>query len=96
MAEDEDWQKELSKSITRLDRVEDRFGVDLASQRPVVEKYPMLISNYYFNLIQIVDDPIWRQCIPRLEELYDSPIQFPSSPRIKVWWCADRSENRGC
>jgi lysine 2,3-aminomutase len=71
MAEDEDWQKELSKSITRLDRVEDRFGVDLASQRPVVEKYPMLISNYYFNLIQIVDDPIWRQCIPRLEELHD-------------------------
>ncbi|MEM4603386.1 MAG: hypothetical protein QW842_06270, partial [Candidatus Nezhaarchaeales archaeon] len=31
----------------------------------------MFISRYYFNLIEEVEDPIWKQCIPSPLELQD-------------------------
>lgn len=34
-----------------------------------LEKYPIRISPYYFSLIKEKNDPIWNQCIPRIEEL---------------------------
>jgi len=37
----------------------------------VVATYPMRVSRYYFDLIEEVDDPIWRQCIPSSLELQD-------------------------
>lgn len=35
----------------------------------VIKKYPMRISDYYFSLIEKKGDPIWNQCIPRIEEI---------------------------
>jgi lysine 2,3-aminomutase len=35
----------------------------------VIEKYPMRISKYYLSLIQKKNDPIWNQCIPKIEEI---------------------------
>ena len=42
----------------------------------VEKKYPLLVSDYYLNLIDsstrhIENDPIWRQCMPSADELKD-------------------------
>jgi lysine 2,3-aminomutase len=44
--------------------------------RNVEKKYPLLVSNYYLNLVDnsgknIENDPIWRQCMPSADELKD-------------------------
>ncbi len=67
----EDWKQILSQSITRPDQILNKFKVDCESLKAVVAKYPMKISKYYFNLIEEVNDPIWRQCIPSPLELQD-------------------------
>ncbi|MFH0808771.1 MAG: KamA family radical SAM protein [archaeon] len=38
----------------------------------VIQKYPMRISEHYLSLIKEKSDPIWNQCIPRIEELTDT------------------------
>lgn len=67
----EDWENSLSESITRPHQILEKFSVDTKALGTVVEKYPMKISRYYFNLIQEVGDPIWKQCIPSPLELQD-------------------------
>lgn len=37
--------------------------------REVIEKYPMRVNSYYLGLIEKMNDPIWRQAIPDIEEL---------------------------
>ncbi|MCJ7610271.1 KamA family radical SAM protein, partial [Candidatus Bathyarchaeota archaeon] len=66
-----DWKQALRQSITRPEEVGRRFGIPVSDLRPVVSRYPMRISEYYFNLIEKVDDPIWRQCVPSPMELED-------------------------
>lgn len=66
-----DWRKTLRDSITRPEQILERFHIDITQLKPVVEKYPMKITRYYFNLIEEVEDPIWRQCIPSPLELQD-------------------------
>lgn len=67
----EEWVKLLSESITKPEQILDKFRVDVESLRAVVAKYPMRVTKYYFDLIEEVDDPIWRQCIPSPLELQD-------------------------
>ncbi|MBN2422838.1 KamA family radical SAM protein [Candidatus Woesearchaeota archaeon] len=38
----------------------------------VKRKYPMKVSKYYLDLIKEKNDPIWKQCIPSIEELNDN------------------------
>ncbi len=65
----EAWQKMLQASITSPDRLTRRYGVDPRPLTEVAERYPMRVTPYYLSLIQSVDDPIWRQAIPSVEEL---------------------------
>lgn len=67
----ENWKNILKKSITRPEQILERFKVDIEPIKAVAEKYPMFVSRYYFNLIEEVDDPIWKQCIPSPLELQD-------------------------
>ncbi len=67
----EDWKKLLAQSITRPEQISNKYRVDVESLKAVVAKYPMKISKYYFELIEEVDDPIWRQCVPSTLELQD-------------------------
>jgi lysine 2,3-aminomutase len=67
----EDWKSILKKSITRPEQILDKFKIDVNPIKAVVEKYPMFISRYYFDLIEEVEDPIWKQCIPSPLELQD-------------------------
>jgi lysine 2,3-aminomutase len=68
----EQWQKSLAKSVHSLQQVVVRFGIDPEPLAPVVERYPMRITPYYFSLIKEVGDSIWRQCLPDPRELEDS------------------------
>ena len=68
----EDWKQILKQSITRPEQVWNKFKVDVQSMKAVVSRYPMKISPYYFGLIEEVNDPIWKQCIPSPMELDDS------------------------
>jgi lysine 2,3-aminomutase len=67
----EEWKKFLDQSITRPEQILSRFKVDVESLNAVVSKYPMKISKYYFDLIEEVGDPIWKQCIANPLELQD-------------------------
>jgi lysine 2,3-aminomutase len=66
-----DWRQALGQSITRPEEVSHRFDISVSDLRAVVSQYPMRISKYYFSLIQEVNDPIWRQCMPSPLELED-------------------------
>jgi len=67
----EDWKRILAQSITKPEQILSKFKVDVESLKDVVAKYPMRVSKYYFDLIDEVDDPIWKQCIPSPLELQD-------------------------
>lgn len=67
----EEWKLLLSECITKPEQLLSRFKVDITPLKAVVAKYPMKITRYYFNLIEEVDDPIWRQCVPSPLELQD-------------------------
>ncbi|MBM3292499.1 KamA family radical SAM protein [Candidatus Bathyarchaeota archaeon] len=72
---DEDWKQLLSQSITKPEQINKKFNVDVEDLKAVVANYPMMISKYFFDLIDEVGDPIWRQCVPSVEELHD-PFGF--------------------
>ena len=49
-----------------------RFKFDPNPLEQVAVNYPVCISRYYADLITAPYDPIWRQCVPSLEELDDT------------------------
>jgi L-lysine 2,3-aminomutase len=46
------------------------FSVDPAISE-VINKYPIKVGSYYINLITHEEDPIWRQAISSIKELYE-------------------------
>lgn len=74
----EHWERSLATSITSLKELADRYHIHIEPLEPVVERYPMRITRYYMGLIQEVDDPIWRQCVPDQSELEDNHL--PADP----------------
>jgi lysine 2,3-aminomutase len=66
------WERILKHSITRPEQILAKFKIDAEALKPVVAIYPMRVSPYYFDLIEEVDDPIWKQCIPSPLELQDA------------------------
>ena len=73
----EGWQQSLKESITSVDQLADVFEFDQRQLATVEAQYPMRITPYYLNLIENVDDPIWKQCVPDLRELDDSGFSDP-------------------
>ncbi|MCJ7771439.1 KamA family radical SAM protein, partial [Candidatus Bathyarchaeota archaeon] len=61
----------MAQSITKPEQIRERFDVDIESLKRVASKYPMKISRYYFDLIDEVDDPLCKQCVPSVNELVD-------------------------
>lgn len=39
--------------------------------RKVIEVFPAKVSQFYFNLIKEIDDPVWKLCIPDIREIDD-------------------------
>jgi len=71
-------ERSLAASITSLKELADRYPIDVEPLKPVVERYPMRITFYYFSLIREIGDPIWRQCVPDQRELEDNHL--PADP----------------
>jgi lysine 2,3-aminomutase len=76
-----DWRWQMAHRIRRPEQLLEYFPnlqnhPDLA---PVVGKYPMAITPYYASLIRRPDpaDPIFRMCVPQLQELVDPPFLSP-------------------
>lgn len=68
----ENWQKAFTESLTTLKELSDRYPIHLESLQMVVRHYPFRVTRYYFDLIREPNDPIWRQCIPNIEEIKDT------------------------
>jgi lysine 2,3-aminomutase len=83
------WQQRLKESVTTIDELAQRFGVDPEPLREVTARYPLKITPGYLGLIQRVGDPLWRQCVPDVRELegggYIDPLaeeQYSPVPAI--------------
>lgn len=70
----ENWQKNLSQSITHPEELADHHPVNVAFLKPVVDRYPMRITPYYLGLIREIGDPVWRQCIPDVREIEEDGL----------------------
>jgi lysine 2,3-aminomutase len=55
--------------ITNPANLSRRFHIDASSLEAVTRKYPMRITQHYFSLIEEPGDPIWRQCVPSIDEM---------------------------
>ena len=83
------WKSQLKSSYRSLGDIENRYNVlILSEQLKTEEKYPILIPEYYFNLINkenLPDDPIWKQCMPDIKELHDTiSSQDPLSEELQM------------
>jgi lysine 2,3-aminomutase len=63
------WKQQLAESITTPEQLAGHFDLDPVPLRAVTARYPLLITPHYFSLIEKPGDPIWRQCVPDLNEL---------------------------
>jgi lysine 2,3-aminomutase len=71
------WQQQLKESLTSVDELAQRFAIDPAPLARVAQRYPLRITPHYLDLIETVDDPIWRQCVPDVRELEDEGLVDP-------------------
>jgi lysine 2,3-aminomutase len=65
-----EWQALLGASLTSLEELASRFGIDPAPLRPVAERYPLRLTPHTLSLIEAPGDPLWRQSVPDPFELY--------------------------
>ena len=75
------WKKLLSASITDVETLAKacKYKIDKEKLKKVIERYPMRINPYYLSLIEDVNDPIWKQCMPDEKEItnqegYEDPL----------------------
>ncbi len=73
----EGWQQQLKDSLTRVETLAERFGLDPAPLAPVAERYPLRISPHILQLIETPGDPIWRQFVPDPLELAETGLVDP-------------------
>ncbi len=69
-----EWQKEFKNSITTAEQLCEALKLpdrERDKYRRIISRYPMMITPYYFSLIDLNDpeDPIAKMCIPSEEEL---------------------------
>lgn len=63
------WKSQLAASVVTPEQLAERFGIDPQPLRVVAARYPLRITPHYLGLIEKPGDPIWRQCVPELQEL---------------------------
>jgi lysine 2,3-aminomutase len=67
------WQQLLKdESIASLEKLADRFGrehIDVEALKPAFDNFQMRLTPEVLALIKEVDDPIWKQYVPTVEEL---------------------------
>ncbi|MDX2493679.1 MAG: KamA family radical SAM protein [Desulfuromusa sp.] len=73
----EAWQQSLKESVTSAEQLAAHFAIDPRPLLAVEAQYPMRITPYYLGLVEQVDDPIWKQCVPDLRELGGGGLSDP-------------------
>jgi len=69
---DLNWKLLLKESVTSPEQLRDYLSdEEIEECKKVIERYPMRINPYYLSLIRYKGDPIWKQCIPDINELID-------------------------
>ncbi len=71
------WQQALKESLTTPQQLADQFDIDPQPLIAVAERYPLRVTPHYLSLIESVDDPIWRQCVPDVRELDTAGLEDP-------------------
>jgi lysine 2,3-aminomutase len=70
------WRTALTENLVPFEELADKFHFDSAPLRQVISRYPFRLTRHYSNLIEQVDDPLWRQVVPDQRELRDE-MQLP-------------------
>ena len=80
-----DWRWQMRNRVRTPENLYQRLpGLQgLGKICEVIHKFPMAISPYYLSLVQEPDtsDPIFRQCVPDIQELFSSPCCVPDPLR---------------
>ncbi|MEW6673698.1 MAG: KamA family radical SAM protein [Thermodesulfobacteriota bacterium] len=63
------WEEILVNSIVTVEQLARYFDIDISGLRRVVSVYPMRINPYFLSLIQEVNDAIWKQAVPDVQEI---------------------------
>lgn len=66
------WQYLIKHSLTAAKQIAEKTGIKEEEARAVIKRYPAKINPYYFSLIKEKGDPIWKQCVPTIEEMEDA------------------------
>lgn len=67
---------QTSEELNGIFPLSDQQKTDIEHVR---QTYPMLIPPYYASLIGKIDSPIWKQCVPCMEEM-ENPDHFEDDP----------------
>ncbi|MDO9263254.1 MAG: KamA family radical SAM protein [Desulfosalsimonadaceae bacterium] len=73
------WQRLLANSIVTPEALSAILPVDPEVVRRVTQKYPMRINPYFLSLISEKNSPLWRQCVPDIQEL-DHDVALEPDP----------------
>ncbi|RJP84499.1 MAG: KamA family radical SAM protein [Desulfobacteraceae bacterium] len=71
------WQQLLAGSIVTPEALSEILPVDPEMLRRVTQKYPMRINPYFLSLVTEKNGPLWRQCVPDIDELTTDPALEP-------------------
>ena len=72
----ETWQKAIQESITRPQDLPEHLRPskgDNTALAEVIANFPMRINSWYLAKIKEIDDPLWKQAVPNVRELAESP-----------------------
>ncbi len=73
----EEWKKQIRESITTPEKVAEILDAKYDELQSVHNEFPLRITPYYLSLIKKEGDPIWKQSIPDIQELYGSGFDDP-------------------
>jgi lysine 2,3-aminomutase len=65
------WQQMIRDSVHTTDHLVEKFGIDRDEAERLNEFFQVRINPYYLGLIREKGDPIYRQCVPDIQELQD-------------------------
>ena len=70
----QEWQKQLSDSVVRVEDLP--FLPDSSVEyreklKKVSDVFPIRINSYFMNQVKSVNDPLWKQVVPTIDELDD-------------------------
>ncbi len=65
------WKQILRKSVYTPKQISIISGASELEIKEICSKYPARVNPYYISLIERKDDPIYKQCIPTMNEITD-------------------------